>query len=145
MNSRKLFEQDEPLWIEKQIALFREDRMEDLDLDLVFQLLLEMTQSDKRSAVGLARVILVHLLKLKYQPEMRSQSWIRSILSSRATLNDLLTKSLKTHLRSEMPTIYKQAVRWAAKETGLPISRFPKTNPISFDQLLDADYFAGRL
>ncbi len=138
-----LYEEDETLWKETQARMIEEGRLDELDYNSLLTLLLEMTRSDKNSVIGLARIVILHLLKLKFQPEKRSRSWLASVDANRASLNTLLdSKTLRNYLTASLSKIYTMAKRGAHIETGLPLSTFPDECPFTIEQILDESFFA---
>ena len=88
----------------------------------------------------------MHLLKLKFQPEKKTQSCFASVAVSRRDLNIMLNSGSKTlfnYFTENLPNIYKLARSMALAETNLPKSLIPETNPFTPDQILDDDFFAG--
>ena len=129
------------------MRLLKENRYSELDYDCLFQMLLEMGISDKRSVEGLGRILIMHLLKLKFQPEKKTQSWFASVAVSRRDLNIMLNSGSKTlfnYFTENLPNIYKLARSMALAETNLPKSSIPETNPFTPDQILDDDFLAGQ-
>jgi len=87
-------------------------------------------------------VLLVHLLKWKFQPAKRSGSWKTTIADQRDELQDLLEQSpsLRVTLGDAIPQAYRRAVRNASLQTGLSPGAFPSECPFSTPQILDDDF-----
>ena len=104
--------------------------------------------SDKRVIKSSLSVMLMHMLKLKYQNEYSNKiSWINTIRTSFANLVDSFKGIGKGTLYNlfymrqlDLNEIYKRAVRDASFETGLPIESFPKTCEWTKEQLTDLDF-----
>jgi hypothetical protein len=66
-------------------------------------------------------VLIMHLLKWEFQPNLRSRIWELIIKEQRLRLQSLLddSPSLKPHLISILDRIYRLAVIAAERETGL--------------------------
>jgi len=104
-----------------------------------------MSRSDHRALESHLRVLLVHLLKWRYQPagHQTGHSWADSIREARAQVAD----GLQTHpgIHQHMPAIlvraWRTARRIASRQTGLPLATFPLTCPWTMAQLLDGDYW----
>lgn len=144
---KKLYEVDELLWRETQMRLMQENRYSELDYDCLFQMLLEMGISEKRSVEGMGRILIMHLLKLKYQPEKKTKSWFTSVRISRRDLKLLTTSGSKTlynYFVENMADIYRLARDLALSETGLSEKIIPKDNPFSVEEILDDNFFSGR-
>ena len=63
----------------------------------------------------------MHLLKWKYQPAKRTNSWETSIENSRVEIDELLKRSpsLDARLEESLCVAYRRALRTAATEMGL--------------------------
>lgn len=142
---KKLYEVDELLWRETQMRLMQENRYAELDYECLFQMLLEMGISDKRSVEGLGRILIMHLLKLRFQPEKKTRSWFTSVRISRRDLK-LLTasgsKTLYNYFVDNLGEIYRLARELALAETGLADELIPKQNPFSVEEILEDHFFA---
>lgn len=141
---KSLYEIDEIAWREKQIKMLESGKIDELDYDSLLKLLFEMTQSDKNSVLGLARIVVLHLLKLKYQPEKKTSSWFNSVAANRDTLLSLVSsKTLMNYFITSLPRVYSIAKRLASGETGLSIKTFPEEIPFSAEEILDENFFSG--
>lgn len=82
-------------------------------------------------------VLIMHLLKWEFQPNLRSRIWELIIKEQRLCLQSLLddSPSLKPHLISILDRIYKLAVIEAELETGL--NTFPEICPFAITQILE--------
>jgi hypothetical protein len=85
------------------------------------------------------KVLLMHLLKWRFQPTRRSRSWRRTILRERGEIEDHLEDNpgLVRRQAELFEQAYRRARRDAARETGLPIETFPPTCPWSLQQVMD--------
>jgi hypothetical protein len=88
-------------------------------------------------------VILLHLLKYKYQPTHRSNSWLSSLLEHRLRLKKQLkdSPSLKPYWLEVFAECYDDARLLAATETQLALSTFPTSPPFTPEEVLDLNYF----
>ena|SRR5258708_1969638 len=86
-------------------------------------------------------VLLLHLLKVRFQPERLSPSWVSTILVQQNEIRSLLEDipSLGGRAGAIALTAYPDALRLAARETGLPASRFPATMPWTVTEALAYD------
>jgi Domain of unknown function DUF29 len=89
------------------------------------------------------RILLAHLLKWQYQVELRSRSWNATIYEQRSQIEERLDRSpsLKHYLLEKIPKAYRQAVKLAAKETGLNEAIFPIECPYTLEQILGEEYY----
>jgi uncharacterized protein DUF29 len=134
----KLYERDFFAWTQDQADALRRRSVNEID----WENLLEEVESMGRQARSELRshlvVLLVHLLKWRFQPERRSRSWTLSILEQRAAAQQLLEESpsLKPSVDAVMNEAYRLARLRAARETRLTAKRFPKENPFTWDQAM---------
>ncbi|MTJ07425.1 DUF29 domain-containing protein [Anabaena sp. UHCC 0253] len=89
------------------------------------------------------RVLIMHVLKYKFQPQNRSNSWLYTIYEHRQRIQEtfLDSPSLKSYYLEVLDNCYQHARKEASIETGLPLSIFPQESPFSSDEILDADFF----
>ena len=131
-------------WSIDSAARLRGGRVAEVDLDGVAEELEDMGNSQKHALGGYLKVLVIHLLKWRYQPGLRGVSWRLSITNARDEIAELLedSPSLATKLPEILARRYPAARSRAALETGLPIETFPVECPFSGDQLRDPDYWA---
>lgn len=136
------YEQDIVGWANQQAKLLRERHVDALDLEHLAEEIETMSASEKRELKNRFAVLLQHLLKWQFQPDHRSRSWEATMLEQRTTIHGVLadSPSLRASLPGCFADAYPLAVRFAAKETGLEISRFPKINPYSLGDALTEDW-----
>ena len=136
------YEQDFHNWSEKQASLLKERRFAELDLPNLIEEIEDMGSEKRRALQSSYRVLLVHLLKWRHQPELRSRSWTSTIVRERGNVEDLEDEnpSLAARAGAFVVKSYKRAVREAAAETGMPISAFPEACPFTLAELRDDEY-----
>jgi hypothetical protein len=137
-----LYERDYALWVEEQVRLLQAGRFDQLDLPNLIDEVEDLSRSERRAIGSDLVVVLVHLLKHEHQPEMRSRSWLSSIIEHRRRLRKSLQQSpsLRRHAEAEFDECYRDAKAQAAIETGLPLRAFPESPPFSLDQALDPEF-----
>jgi len=137
-----LYEQDFCLWIEQAVTLLSENRLSELDRENLIEEISDMGTSQKHGLESNLEVVLMHLLKYKYQPEKRSNSWRSTLFEHRRRLQKAFktSPSLKRHFAEEFSDCYKAARKLASLETNISIDTFPITSPFTADQVLDEDY-----
>jgi len=104
-----------------------------------------MSGSDRRALESHLQVLLVHLLKWRYQPvgHQTGHSWADSIREARTQIAD----GLQTHpgLHQHVPAIvgraWRKARRDASRQTGLPVATFPEACPWPLEQIRDHNFF----
>jgi hypothetical protein len=134
-----LYETDFHAWAREQAALLRSGRLETADLDHIAEEIESMGRSEQRTLESRLAVLMLHLLKWRYQPALRGRSWDLSIMEQRRRLERHLRQnpSLKARLDESMADAYGDAVIAAARETGLEPEAFPDGCPWTFEQMMD--------
>ena len=137
-----LYAQDFCLWIEQAVKLLSENRLSELDRENLIEEIESMGRSEKHGLESNLEVILMHLLKYRYQPEKRSNSWRSTLFEHRLRLHKAFktSPSLKRHFADEFSDCYATARKFAAIETNIDIDAFPITSPFTQSQVLDEDY-----
>ena len=133
------YEVDYFAWTADQAKKLRAARPAGLDWENVAEEIESLGRSDKRRIEGAMNVILVHLLKWAFQPQMRSASWKGTIFEHRRRISKLVgeSPSLRTYPAKVLAEEYEAARLNAAGETSLPEDRFPIVCPFSVHQVLD--------
>jgi hypothetical protein len=137
------YDQDFNLWIDQTIALLQAGRFEELDVENLIDELESMSKRDRREILSRLKIVLMHLLKWKYQSSQRSGSWESSIRNNRDEINQILidSPSLKFYPQTVLEQVYAIARKNAASETGLSLTVFPEVCPFSVDQTLDDKFW----
>jgi len=137
-----LYDRDFYQWTQENAQLLREGRLSEIDLENLIEELEAMGRSEKRAFVSRLAVLIAHLLKWKYQPKIRSQSWQYTIMEQREKVNDLLedNPSFKQSMDTMFSKAYKGAVLIILKETPLDKSDIPASCPYAFEQIMDNDF-----
>ncbi|PZD73976.1 hypothetical protein C1752_01737 [Acaryochloris thomasi RCC1774] len=134
----KLYDQDFAQWIDQTVQLLKEGKLDELDIKNLIEEVESLGRSDKRAMSSNLIIVILHLLKWRYQPEKRSGSWKGSIIEHRRRAKRLLkdSPSLRSYLESEFADCYANARLQAAGETGLDIKAFPVDCPYELEELL---------
>ncbi len=137
-----LYEQDFDLWLQTNINLLKEGKFTELDLENLLEELESMGRSDKNALKSNLRVLLMHLLKYKYQPKKRTNSWNYTIIEHRIRLEDTFktSPSLYRFFEEIFNESYQNARKLAAAETGLSIAIFPPESPFTVEEVLNPDF-----
>ncbi|MBE9238182.1 DUF29 domain-containing protein [Anabaena aphanizomenioides LEGE 00250] len=141
-NLQSLYEIDENLWLEETIALLKEKRFQDLDLNNLIEELEALGRRDKNAVASLLEQIIRHLLLLHYwteEYEMNGNHWQTEIIGFRNQIERLLTNNLQNYLNSELEKIYRSALKYVRQKTRFKID-FPESCPYTLEQLLDENY-----
>jgi Domain of unknown function DUF29 len=137
-----LYERDFCLWVDEQVRLLKEGRLEQLDVGNLINEIEDLGIHEKKAVQSNLVVVLNHLLKYQFQPRRRSRSWLSSIVEHRRRLrNDLATSpSLRPYAREQFEECYQDGRRQALIETGLAEEALPRTPAYTLEQTLDPDF-----
>jgi hypothetical protein len=137
-----LYDKDYYLWIENTVKLLQQQQFNEIDLINLIEELEDMGRSEKRAISSNLRILLMHLLKYKYQPGKRSNSWLFTIVEHRKRLKILLktSPSLKGYYNEVFCESYQDARDLASAETGLLINTFAETSPFPPEEVLNENY-----
>ncbi|BAY75038.1 hypothetical protein NIES25_14550 [Nostoc linckia NIES-25] len=141
-----LYEQDFYLWIKTTAELLKQKNFTQLDLENLIEEIETMGRSEKKALRSNLEVVLMHLLKYKYQAEKRSGSWRATIREHRKRLKQALEESpsLKPYFDDVFNQCYDDARLLAADETELDVAIFPEQSPFIPEQALDADFLPNQ-
>ncbi len=139
-----LYNQDYYQWLIQTAKLLKEKEFTQLDLENLIEEIESLGKSEKRAIESNLIVVILHLLKWRYQPQKRSNSWKSSIREHRRRIQRLFSDSpsLKNYLPEILATCYLAAKKQASDETGLSILAFPEECPFSIAECLDEDFLA---
>ena len=140
-----LYDRDFYAWSNQQAELLRAGQLRQADIEHIAEEIESMGRTEKRELISRLTVLLLHLLKWRFQPGKRVAGWEASIRVQRNRLADHLddNPSLKPLVPSSLSAAYRDAVLEAIAETGLPASTFPDACPWSIEQTLDAGFWPG--
>ncbi|HZC16817.1 MAG TPA: DUF29 domain-containing protein [Caulobacteraceae bacterium] len=138
------YDADVVLWSREQAEALRAGRFEDLDIEHLADEIEDVGKSEKRELASRMATILAHLLKWRFQPDRRGNSWLGTIKEQRAGIDIALeeTPSLRGDLNSDkwLTRVWSIAVARAVAETGFPETAFPTACPWTTDQILSPDW-----
>ena len=128
-------------WTQQQANLLRKRQIDQIDWENIAEEIEDMGRSEKRQLESRLEILIMHLLKWQFQPNLRSRSWQLTIKEQRLRLDKLLKEnpSLKSSLADAIEKVYALAVIGAEKETGL--SSFPETFPYQLLEILSSEFF----
>ncbi len=141
-NTGNLYESDYYLWLEHTARLISEGKFSEVDTANLIEEIADMGRSEKKAVKSNLIIVLLHLLKYKYQPDKRTNSWKASIREHRRRLRDdfQASPSLKRYMISVFEECYQDSRELAADETGLPCDTFPLESPFTPELVLNPDY-----
>lgn len=138
-----LYETDFNQWIEETAQNLKDGNFNAVDLENLIEEIESMGSNNKREIKSRLIVLLMHLLKCKYQPKKQTRSWIATINTQRNEIELVLedSPSLRPYLTANIANCYQKARLDAATETKLPLKTFPVECPFTQDQILTAGWF----
>ncbi len=138
-----LYDSDFHAWALQQAALLRAGKLAQADVEKIAEEIHSMGRGEQRELESRLTVLLLHLLKWRYQPAFRGNSWRYSILEQRRRIERHLRQnpSLHAKLTECLTDAYGDARIEAAQETGLAPESFPETCPWSFTDMMSADFW----
>ncbi|WP_353673597.1 DUF29 domain-containing protein [Synechocystis sp. LKSZ1] len=142
LNLSALYEQDYYAWLQATAKQLKDNQLQGLDRLNLLEEIESMGRSEKNALGSNLQILLMHLLKYRYQPEKRSNSWLLTIFEHRDRIEEALEQSpsLQPYLREIFHKCYAKARQKAALETGLALNTFPAESPFSLDETLDVDF-----
>jgi ribosomal protein L29 len=134
-----LYQRDFHAWAAEQANLLRQGDLAAADLAHLIEELEQMGHSTEDQLVNRLGILLAHLLKWRYQPSHRGNSWRLTIAEQRRRIARLMRRnpSLKHVLPEALADAYGDAILLAQRETGLPEAAFPADCPFSFADALE--------
>ena len=137
-----LYNHDYYLWLVHTAQLIKEGKFSEIDANNLIEEIEDMGRSEKRAVKSNLIILLLHLLKYKYQPAKRTNSWKASIREHRRRLRDdfKTSPSLKPYFQQIFAESYQDSREQAADETGLPIDTFSSHCPFTVSEVLDSNY-----
>ena len=143
MSKCGLYEHDFYAWTNEQAALLRSGQLAAADIQHIAEEIESMGKTEKRELLSRLSVLLLHLLKWRFQPSRRGASWEVTIRNQRRDIIDHLADnpSLKVRPQETLAAAYERAADNAYAETGLARAVFPSICPWSFEQIMDMDFW----
>ena len=136
------YDQDFFAWTQEQSRFLRAGALMQLDIPNLVEELESMGRNEKRELGSRLTVLLAHLLKWQFQPNLRSRSWELTLTEQRGQVEEVLEDNPSLHVR--LAEIIERAYRYAridaAKETGLTLTTFPARCPYTVEQILEFDW-----
>jgi Domain of unknown function DUF29 len=128
-------------WAMAQAAIIRAGRLDSIDWENVAEEIESVGKSERSGVESALRVLMMHILKWEYQPNLRGTSWALSIKNQRQAYQDGMAEnpSLKPELDAMRARAYRRSRIVAAQETDLPLSIFSE-QPLDWPTILDAPF-----
>lgn len=127
-------------WTQEQAHLLRTRQFNQIDFHQIAEEIEDMGRSEKRELENRLELLLMHLLKWQFQPNLRSRSWQLTIKEQRLRLEKLLQEnpSLSSFLADLLDKTYQLATIIAERETGF--SSFPETCTYNLTEIFTPEF-----
>lgn len=136
----RLYLDDEIAWYDAMVELLDAKAYDELDYNNLREFLNDMSVSQRREVLSRLIGLVLHILKWEHQPDMRSRSWLSSIIYQQQELEIHMGRGiLRNHANDILEQAYEKAIVRAVAETGLPQSKFPPTCQYTVAELLTFD------
>ncbi|MEH2305930.1 DUF29 domain-containing protein [Nostoc sp.] len=142
MYASHLYETDFYGWTQEQVSLLKTQQWEQLDTVNLIEEIETLGRRERQELRNCLGVLLGHLLKWKFQPEKRSNSWLSTIREQRVQIKLLLqdSPSLKPYLDEVFLTVYELGLALAIRETELGEQVFPEICPYTLVETLNPEF-----
>lgn len=137
-----LYEADFYAWTQEQAKLLRAHQWELVDVENLIEEIETLGRQERRELVNRLAVLLGHLLKWQYQPELQGSSWQATIREQRRKIKRLIEQnpSLSSYLEEALQEGYEDGLDLAVRETHLPYETFPEACPYPLEQALNDEF-----
>jgi hypothetical protein len=137
------YENDFYAWTQQQAEQLRSLRPSGFDWANLAEEIEDLGKSQKQRIESNLAIVLLHLLKLAYQPGSAKTGWRSSVIEHRRRITRIVrdSPSLRRHPAAVVGEEYTAAREMAADETGLALETFPGTCPFTIEQVLDPDFW----
>ncbi len=155
LRTARSYESDFYAWTADQARALRHTKPDRIDWENLAEEVESLGRSGKRAIGGDLKIVLEHLIKWKFQPEKRSDSWSDSIEEHRDRISRIIEDSPSLALvpgeilGREYRKARRKALRYTEKEarsggaatgTKLPPGKIPAACPFTIEEALDPDF-----
>ena len=129
-------------WTQDQAQALRAKDLAALDLEHLAEEIDSLGRSDRDAIERQLVRLLLHLLKLTYDPATRPRrGWRVTVADAREQIARKATGGLQSHPATYLPVAYAYARRKAALVTDRPLTTFPEACPWAIEPVLDDDFW----
>ena len=134
------YQSDFHQWTKDQADALRRRAANQLDYDNLAEEIEALGRSDRHEIDSRLEVLIVHLLKLAYQPAQASASWRGSVREARNRIADLIEESPSLHAypADRLARAYARACIEAADQIGIAA---PETCPWPVKDVLAEEFW----
>ena len=134
-----LYDKDFVAWAFLQAELLRKHNTGSIDFEHLAEEIEDLGKKHKRELKNRIIVLMKHLLKMEFQPELKSKSWTLTIREQRKEISKLIEEnpSLKPTISESWKDCYEEAKEEAEIEIGMYEKKFPIDCPWSKEEVLE--------
>jgi hypothetical protein len=129
-------------WTIDQADALRRRAINELDFDNLAEEIESVGRSERREIRSRLEILLIHLLKWRYQPEKQSASWRASISEAQRRIEDVLADnpSLRSFPAEALANAYRLAILNEAIRR-LELMHLPEACPWAIEDVLRDDFW----
>lgn len=137
------YDEDFYAWSKDQASRLRAFRPADVDWENLAEEIESLGKSDRRSVQSDLKIVLVHLIKWKYQPQKRKSGWRSSINEHRDRIERIIqdSPSLARVPGQSLAAEYRKARLQALEDMKPTKGKVPESCPFTAEQVLDPSYW----
>ena len=118
-----------------------DDALEGLD-----ELIDSMSKIATREMRSHLLIIMIHILKWKYQPQKRSRSWYSSILNARFEIEEVQEETpsvTNKTIEAEWNKVFEKAIKLSVREMNLDKQAIRNFNPesLTWQEVFEKEYY----
>jgi hypothetical protein len=139
MNNIVNYETDFYAWTQEQASFLQSGKFDCLDLENLAEEIASLGRQERRELVNRLGILIGHILKWEYQPDMRSKSWQATIIEQQRKIARHLKEnpSLQSFLELAILEGYEDGILLVIKETLLNTNDLPENCPYSFAEIIN--------
>lgn len=137
-----LYDIDFYAWTQKQSELLSLGNWQALDIENLAEEISSLGKQQKQELRNRLGILIGHLLKWDYQPELRGKSWKATIREQRKQIQLHIqdNPSLKSYLDQAIIDAYELALALVVRETPLDYQDLPVDCPYAIAEILDTQF-----
>ena len=138
----QLYETDFYAWTQQQSKFLLTGQWQDLDQENLGEEIAALGKQQRQELRNRLGILIGHLLKWDYQPQLRGKSWKATIREQRDEIIDILESnpSLKPYLEEAITKGFHQGINLVCRETPLDDQDLPIDCPYTVQQILNRSF-----
>jgi hypothetical protein len=140
--SKPFYDTDFYTWTQTQAEALRAKDWAALDVEHLAEEIEDLGLSIQPASESHLERLLLHLLKLRYDPATRPRrGWRLTVAHARHEIAKRAKGGLQHHPATYLTEAYRHARRFAAVAMDRPLTDFPEACPWPIERVLDEDFF----